>query len=240
MGNHVKADGRRAARLAVVPIGCVLGLVMMLSVGGIVWHTSPSLGHSAKAKSRDVGAIPGSVAEPGATSGGSGKGTGKASDSPAPAPGPLSPMRIDIPKLHASAPITNVGTTPDLQLDVPLDPKVVGWWSPGAKPGASKGTAVFAGHINYAGVTGTFADIGELNPGDKIHIHGKFDSSKVRDDTFTVAAVKTYHKTSLPYQEIFDQKVAGRIALVTCGGPFDNATGNYLDNIVVYAVPART
>jgi hypothetical protein len=24
---------------------------------------------------------------------------------------------------------------------------------------------------------------------------------------------------------------------VTCGGPFDASTGNYLDNIVVFAVP---
>jgi hypothetical protein len=29
------------------------------------------------------------------------------------------------------------------------------------------------------------------------------------------------------------------VALVTCGGPFDAATGNYLDNIVAFAVPAH-
>jgi hypothetical protein len=31
--------------------------------------------------------------------------------------------------------------------------------------------------------------------------------------------------------------VAGRLVLVTCGGPFDASTGNYLDNIVAFAVP---
>lgn len=231
MGSHMRAARRRAIRLAVVPIGCILGLVMTLSVGGILWHTSPSFGHSAKAQTRNVGSVPNSVAEPATTTSGT-PGTAPANS------GALSPMRIDIPKLHASAPITNVGTTPDLELDVPLNPHVVGWWSPGAKPGAKRGTAVFAGHINYAGVTGTFSDIGKLGPGDKIMIHGKFDSTKEQNDTFIVAAVRTYHKTSLPYQQIFDQDVAGRIALVTCGGPFDQATGNYLDNIVVYAVPA--
>lgn len=227
----VRTKGRRrrpaARRLASVPIGCVLGLVMVLSVGGIVWHTSPSLGHNAKAHHRDVGTIPNAAA---------GDPTSSPSDTPAAAT-PLSPMRIDIPALHASAPVTAVGTTPDNELDVPLNPRVVGWWSPGAKPGAKRGTAVFAGHINYAGVTGTFSDIGKLDPGDKIVVHGKFDSTKEENETFVVAAVRTYHKTSLPYREIFDQKVAGRIALVTCGGSFDASTGNYLDNIVVYAVP---
>jgi hypothetical protein len=55
---------------------------------------------------------------------------------------------------------------------------------------------------------------------------------------FTVTGVRTYAKEGLPYQQIFDQKVAGRLAIVTCGGPFDASTGNYLDNIVAYAVPA--
>jgi len=27
--------------------------------------------------------------------------------------------------------------------------------------------------------------------------------------------------------------------LITCGGPFDSATGNYLDNIVAFARPSR-
>ena len=52
-----------------------------------------------------------------------------------------------------------------------------------------------------------------------------------------VTGVRTYHKTPLPYPQIFDQHSGGRIAIVTCGGPFDASTGNYLDNIVVFAVP---
>ena len=55
---------------------------------------------------------------------------------------------------------------------------------------------------------------------------------------FKITGVRTYRKTRLPYKEIFDQKSVGRIAIVTCGGPFDASTGNYLDNIVAFAVPA--
>ncbi len=57
--------------------------------------------------------------------------------------------------------------------------------------------------------------------------------------TFRITGVRTYKKTALPYAEIFDQKSVGRLAIVTCGGAFDFSTGNYLDNIVAFAVPAK-
>jgi hypothetical protein len=56
--------------------------------------------------------------------------------------------------------------------------------------------------------------------------------------TFRITGVRTYEKSSLPYKKIFDQHAPGRLAIVTCGGPFDASTGNYEDNIVAYAVPA--
>lgn len=207
------------ARFGWVPLACVIGAVIIVSVAGITWNTSPYYGRDDKqvaSRSHDVGQIPKAA-----------KSTYVAS---------LAPNRIDIPKLKASAKIVDVGTTPDGELDVPINPKVVGWWSPGAKPGAAKGTAIFAGHINYAGVTGTLASIGKLTPGDTIYVYGKQNAAKsyVR---FRVTGVRTYHKTSLPYKQIFDQSSVGRLALVTCGGPFDASTGNYLDNIVVFAVP---
>lgn len=148
----------------------------------------------------------------------------------------ISPHMIVIPKLHARAPIVRVGTQ-DRELAIPLDPHVVGWWDGGAKPGARRGTAILAGHINYAGVSGTLASIGTLHPGDKVFVTGRHHAKKLRL-RFSITGVRTYRKTSLPYKQIFDQRSAGRLAIVTCGGPFDSSTGNYLDNIVVFAVPA--
>jgi hypothetical protein len=52
-----------------------------------------------------------------------------------------------------------------------------------------------------------------------------------------ITGVRTYTKKALPYKEIFNQNSVGRLAIVTCGGPFDASTGHYLDNIVAYAVP---
>ena len=148
----------------------------------------------------------------------------------------IRPHMIMIPKLHARAPIVRVGTQ-DRELVIPLDPKVVGWWDGGAKPGARRGTAILAGHINYAGVSGVLGTIGTLKPRDTIYVTGMHGKRHVKL-RFSVTGVRTYRKTSLPYQRIFDQHSAGRLAIVTCGGPFDSSTGNYEDNVVVFAVPS--
>jgi hypothetical protein len=202
-----------------VPFACAIAALMTIALAGITWVTSPYWGNNPQAAPRNVGHIPTVLSAPSAVA------------------DIVSPNRIEIPKIHASAPIVPVGTTPNGELEVPLNPHTVGWWRYGAKPGATVGTAILAGHINYAGVTGSMADIGKLNPGDEVFVFGKQNANRRHEVRFTVTGVRTYHKTSLPYQQIFDQKSAGRIAIVTCGGPFDAATGSYLDNIVVFAVP---
>ena len=68
-------------------------------------------------------------------------------------------------------------------------------------------------------------------------LHGTASTPKL---SFKITGVRTYDKQRLPYQQIFDQKSVGRLAIVTCGGPFDASTGNYRDNIVAFAVPATS
>ena len=54
---------------------------------------------------------------------------------------------------------------------------------------------------------------------------------------YRVAAVRTYPKqTGIP-PDVFTRAGSPRLVLITCGGPFDSATGNYEDNVVLYAVP---
>jgi hypothetical protein len=207
--------GGRAGR---VPFLCVLAAIATLAASGITWVISPNWGqHVITAPARNVGDVP---TEPGAL-----------------AAAFVSPNMIEIPRLGARAPIVDVYTLPGGELDVPKDPGVVGWWAPGAKPGAKTGTAILAGHINYNGVEGSLAKIGTLNPGDVVYIDGVHNRKKTRLK-FTITGVRTYDKKALPYKEIFDQKSVGRLAIVTCGGPFDAQTGNYLENIVAFAVPA--
>jgi hypothetical protein len=210
----VSSQARRLGSSWVV-IACVLSAAAIVAISGITWLVSPYWGRNAQAATRQVGTLPTTA--------------GKAI--------PLAPNRIEIPKLKVRAPIIAERTGGDGELQIPLNPKIVGWWAPGAKPGARRGTAILAGHINYSGVTGAMAAIGSLNPGDAVYVFGRHNANHKAEVRFRVTGVRTYHKTALPYREIFDQKSIGRLAIVTCGGPFDASTGNYVDNVVVYAVP---
>jgi hypothetical protein len=199
-----------------LPFWCVLAAIALLACAAISWVISPTWGrHNTLAAARDVGRVP---TAPGALA------------------ALVTPQQIVIPKLHVKAPIVAIGTTAGRELAVPTDPRVVGWWRHGAAPGARHGTAVLAGHINYAGVEGSLARIGTLDPGDVVYVRG-LHKGKRTTVRFKITGVRTYQKTALPYRQIFDQSTVGRLAIVTCGGPFDASTGNYLDNIVAYAVP---
>ena len=232
-GSVFPSTRRLVARAGWVPFACAIGTIILVAVAGLAWTTSPYWGRgNAQAQSRHVGKIPTKGGPARLTLGGKGQPGG----GPAARSAHLSPNRVEIPRLGEQAPIVKVGTTPNDELDVPTDPRVVGWWSPGAKPGARKGTAIFAGHINYSGVTGALAEIGTLNPGDTVLVYGKHHGHKT-EIKYSVTGVRTYHKTHLPYQQIFNQTVPGRLALVTCGGPFDEDAGHYRDNVVVTAFP---
>jgi len=54
--------------------------------------------------------------------------------------------------------------------------------------------------------------------------------------TYRIASVRLVPKDRVP-NEIHSLKGRERLVLVTCGGPFDEAGGHYLDNVVVTAVP---
>lgn len=54
---------------------------------------------------------------------------------------------------------------------------------------------------------------------------------------YVVRALRAYAKAGLPAAAVFGQDVTARLVIISCGGPFDAATGRYLDNIVAYATP---
>jgi hypothetical protein len=205
------AQRRRPVRL---PVVLTVLAIVLAAAAGVSYVISPDwLGRDGP--TADVGAVP--------TAGGT-------------LVGFVAPRRIVIPRLHASAPIVSVGTN-HRELTIPVSPKVVGWWSGGAKPGQRTGTALLAGHINYAGTSGVLARIATLRPDDRVYVTGSRHGRLVRL-RFRITGVRTYPKSALPYRQIFDQHSAGRLAIVTCGGPFDARTGNYRDNVVAFAVPS--
>jgi sortase (surface protein transpeptidase) len=120
-------------------------------------------------------------------------------------------------------------------MQVPLNPRVVGWWSGGAAPGDQQGATVIVGHINYAGVDGAFAVLPQTRPGDTVTLSTQ--GAVAYGYRYRVVAVRSYRKTSGIPAIAFSTSGPPRLVLITCGGLFDSSTGNYEDNIVTYAEP---
>lgn len=157
---------------------------------------------------------------------------------PAPAPqiAPDLAEALIIPVLHVQARVEPVDSR-EGQLELPDNAADVGWWTGGALPGSSSGTIVMAGHVDSAATgPGALFQLATLRPGDNIIVVLR-DRQQL---TYTVNARRIYNKiTGLP-AEMFTQTGPARLVLITCGGPFDKTTRSYRDNIVVFAVPARS
>lgn len=155
-------------------------------------------------------------------------------------PGPVlprsEPVQVTIPRIGVQADIIPVATDRNGALEVPpLDqPELAGWYRRGPTPGEA-GNAVLVGHVDTENGPAVFFDLGRLRPGDTIEV--------TRDDgrvaTFTVDGVGAYPKERFPTDRVYGGGPEARLRLITCGGRFNPATGNYPDNIVVFATAAR-
>ncbi|MFD2798892.1 class F sortase [Prauserella oleivorans] len=173
---------------------------------------------------------------------------------PAPAPGPPAPAPAP-----AEAPAPAVRTAPSGQrpgtirlpdggtatlvrkqlgpgavLPVPDDLSEATWW--GAGLGAPSGASVFAGHVNWKGRTGPFAELWDVRVGERVTVSDA--GGKVW--TYRVAQIITLHKDALPARasELFAQSGRHRIVLVTCGGRWLGGNTGYAENRVVVAEPS--
>lgn len=138
---------------------------------------------------------------------------------------------LRIPRVNIEAPVVGVGVRNGI-LDVPLDPRTLGWWIGSAEPGSGTGSVVIDGHINYSGVTGALAVLPDLRVGDTATL-----TRGGQTINYHVTAARTYPKSAGLPPDVFTHTGPERLVLITCGGPFDASSGNYEDNIVVYASP---
>ncbi len=142
------------------------------------------------------------------------------------------PIRLVAAGVHLAAPVRPVGVLAGA-LDVPDDVHTLGWWQGGAAAGSNPGTVVIDGHVDSSGQgIGALASIARMQPGDRLTLrtaHNEVD--------YVVQARRSYPKDALP-TGLFTRTGPSRLALITCGGPFDITTRHYRDNIVVYATPA--
>jgi LPXTG-site transpeptidase (sortase) family protein len=142
------------------------------------------------------------------------------------------PVRIRIPAIGVSAPVTRVGKNPDGTVQVPPlgDHNLAGWYSYGPAPG-QRGAAVILGHVDSLTGISVFFYLKDLRTGDRIYV--TLADGKVA--VFTVDGVQKVAKTTFPTALVYGKARYPELRLITCGGPFDKASGHYLDNIIVYA-----
>jgi hypothetical protein len=147
---------------------------------------------------------------------------------------PAQPTRLTIPAIGVTSDLLQLGQNPDGTIQVPplVRASPAGWYRYSPTPG-ERGPAVLLGHVDSAEYgPGVFFQLGALHPGDTVTV-GRADHTAA---TFRVTRVTSVPKDRFPTLAVYGNTDDAELRLITCGGPFDTATRNYLDNTVVYAV----
>ncbi|SCF19586.1 class F sortase [Micromonospora chokoriensis] len=142
------------------------------------------------------------------------------------------PVLVQITAIGVRAEVVPVGADAAGVLQVPpLDrPTLAGWYRHGVSPGET-GNAVLVGHVDSPAGPAVFFDLGRLRAGEQIQV----TRADTRVVTFTVDDVRAYPKEHFPTTLVYGPADAAALRLITCGGRFDATTGNYVDNVVVFA-----
>lgn len=141
---------------------------------------------------------------------------------------PGRPVAVRLPSLGVRAPVVALDLAPDGTLTPPPDPRLVGWWRGGARPGSDRGAAVLTGHTVHDG-GGVFDDLAALEVGDAVEV-----VTDRRALEFTVRSVRDLGKADLAARarRLFSPTGAPDLVLVTCT---DWDGESYLGNTVVVA-----
>ncbi len=142
------------------------------------------------------------------------------------------PEAIRIPDIGLDAPVMKVGQLSDGTVQTPPldDHDMTGWYKYGPTPG-ERGRSVILGHVDSDTGVSVFYHLKDLKPGDKIYV--TLADKKLA--TFAVDGLQKVSKDAFPTASVYGKSDTPSLRLITCGGAFDEATGHYLYNIIVYA-----
>jgi sortase (surface protein transpeptidase) len=140
---------------------------------------------------------------------------------------PAEPARLSIPALGVRADVQTVSST-EAGLEVPQVGRA-GWFDEGPRPG-EPGRAVVIGHLDSESGPGLFALLPGVQPGTAVSIRD------VSGDLhrFEIVGKAQVTKETFPSGAVYGPSDRPVLVLITCGGPYDPATG-YRDNVIVYA-----
>ncbi|WP_218006896.1 class F sortase [Microtetraspora fusca] len=142
------------------------------------------------------------------------------------------PVRLEIPRIGVRTGLMTLGKNPDGTLEVPPLSRVdeAGWYRLGPAPGAT-GPAVIVGHVDSKQGPGVFFRLGDLRPGDTVKV-SRQDGTQA---TFSVDSLESVRKDRFPTGKVYGMTDFPGLRLITCGGTFDQGSGHYLNNVIVYA-----
>jgi len=147
-------------------------------------------------------------------------------------PAAQSPGTVRLPK-GGTAELVHSGIDSHGALEVPNGVGKAALW--GAGLDAASGATLLAGHINWDGVTGPFAELWGAEKGQLVSV---VDAAG-QTHRYLVSEVLTLDKNTLPGRaaDLFGQTGPHRLVLVTCGGQWVGGSLGYDQNRVVVAVP---
>lgn len=144
---------------------------------------------------------------------------------------PTDPVNIIVERAGINADIVTMNIV-NGTMENPPGPWVVAWYRQTATLG-EQGNVVLAGHVDYWDVgPSVFFNLRDLVAGDRIDLVGENGTRY----TYAVEWTETYDidaLTSGTLQEVVGPSETPSVTLITCGGEFDYANGEYLSRMVV-------
>ncbi len=144
--------------------------------------------------------------------------------------GESTPVHLYVPSIGVETDLIGLGLQSDGTMEVPSGGFPAGWYIGSPTPG-ELGPSILAGHVDWGGAPGVFADLTEVKPGDAVIVTREDGTTA----SFAVTAVEQYPKDQFLTESVYGDIDHAGLRLITCGGDFDTDAASYDDNIVVYA-----
>ena len=235
--------GSRAVRLLAVLLVVVGAAVLLTQLVGRPGQAAGQVQAGAAAPSSSQAAAPtapapsSSSAPATATSAGSASAVPSAADGGT-ADGAIVPTRLAVPAIGVDAPVETRGTVSYTNpftgaevsgYGVPTNLRNTSWWSDGPAPGSGR-MAVVLGHSG----PGVFDRLTELHAGDEVSLRSS-DGTLLELTVLGEPVTGLDKATSALADTLNSHPADAAVALVTCGGEFDESAEASEDNTVVFA-----
>lgn len=141
------------------------------------------------------------------------------------------PLRVSMPSIRVSAPLTRVGLDRLGAISAPSlsRPELAGWYTGAVAPG-ERGTSVIVGHLDSTAGPAVFYRLGELASGSRVEILREDGRTAV----FEVYGTEVHRQRDFPAERVYADGPRAELRLITCGGRYSERDG-YDENVVVFA-----